>query len=60
VNRLSIEKTAQGTFVRGPVSSTIPSLVAYARASVLSFNTYKVVSDPFTSKFRTFGIQIIG
>ena len=60
MNRLSIEKTAQGTFVRGPVSSTIPSLVAYARASGLSFNPYKVVSDPFTSKFRTFGIQIIG
>lgn len=46
--------------VQGPVSSSISGLIKYARAQGLQFRSYKIISDPFTSKFRTFGIQLIG
>lgn len=60
MNKITIEQVSGRTIIRAPVSYKISQLVKYARAQGQVFTSYRVVSDPFTAKFRTFGIQLIG
>lgn len=60
MSKITIQYQDGSTFVRGPVSCRISELIRYARSQGLTFTSYRVVSDPFTAKFRTFGIQIFG
>jgi len=60
MNKISLVQYGKQVRVLGPVSYTIPQLVKYARQQGLQFTSYRVVSDAFTSKFRTFGIELIG
>ena len=60
MNKINLVRHGDKVRLLAPVSYTIPQLVKYARQQGLEFTSYRVVSDAFTSKFRTFGIELIG